>query len=514
MKKLTFLYLVCLSVMGFSQNLPFPQHYTYTAASIKPTNYTQSQLDSITKNFYDKWKAKYFRNSCNASQYFVWFGDEDSTINCVSEGQGYGMMIAAYMAGYDPDAKTIYDGLYNYYKAHLDSISFELMAWEQNTACIDTANADNATDGDMDIAYSLLLANKQWGSTGTINYLQEANKLIDSIMVFDINKHSHYTELGDWADTNKYPTDSTFDPAYYYATRPSDFMPDHFRAFQTATGDNRWANVINECYNIIDTIQTKNSPSTGLIPDFVVNLNNALKPASANFLEGPYDGEYNYNSCRVPWRLTTDYLVAGETRAKTSVDKINTWLKSSTSNTPSNINSGFYLNGSNLPGNNYSDPSFIAPFTVGAMTNSANQTWLNGVYDFLLTQSFDSNTYFPNTLTMLDLIVISGNYWPPYTISSGIQTSLCNDNSFNLYPNPAKNYITIESPQEEIGSGSRQEVVVSIEIYNLLGEKIYTSPITDNRSAITINISDIPSGVNVVEVKTEKGVEVKRFIKE
>ena len=145
-----------------------------------------------------------FRNTCNSGQYFVWFGDEDFTINCVSEGQGYGMMIAAYMAGYNPDAKTIYDGLYNYYRAHLDSISYELMAWEQNTACIDTSNADDATDGDMDIAYSLLLANKQWGSTGTINYLQEANKMIDSLMAFVINKHSHFTELGDWADTNNY----------------------------------------------------------------------------------------------------------------------------------------------------------------------------------------------------------------------------------------------------------------------------------------------------------------------
>jgi hypothetical protein len=48
----------------------------------------------------------------------------------------------------------------------------------------------------------------------------------------------------------------------------------------------------------------------------------------------------------------------------------------------------------------------------------------------------------------------------------------------------------------------------------LLGEKVYCSPFTDNRSPITINITDMPSGVYVVEVKTEKGIEVKKFVKE
>jgi len=328
-KSLTiFSVLFCLAVSA--QNLPFPQHYKYTSQSVKPSNYTQYQLDSVVTRFYDAWKARYFRNTCNSNQYFVWFGDEDSTINSVSEGQGYGMMIAAYMAGYDPNAKTIYDGLFNYYKSHLDSISFELMAWEQNTSCVDTSGADDATDGDMDIAYSLLLADKQWGSKGSINYLQEATKMIDSMMVYVVNKNEFSTELGDWAGHNMYPPDSSFNPADYYATRPSDFMPDHFRAFQNATNDTRWTKVLDECYSIINTIQTNNSPVTGLIPDFVVSCNTTPVPAAANFLEGPYDGEYNYNSCRVPWRLTTDYLISGEARAKTAVDKINSWIRSST----------------------------------------------------------------------------------------------------------------------------------------------------------------------------------------
>jgi len=499
MKKITFLYMICLSSLGFSQNLPFPQHFTYTAASIKPNNHTQAQLDSVVKGFYDQWKARYFRNTCTSNQYFVWFGDEDPTINCVSEGQGYGMMAAAYMAGYDPNAKTIYDGLYNYYKAHKDSISFELMAWEQNTSCVDTGGADDATDGDMDIAYSLLLADKQWGSSGSINYLQEGKNLIDSLMVYVVNHDKYSTELGDWVT----PTDT----ANFYATRPSDFMPDHFRAFQTATSDAKWNNVINECYTVINTIQTNNSPATGLISDFVVTCDKTPKPAPANFLEGPYDGDYNYNSCRVPWRLTTDYLVAGEARAKTAVDKINTWIKSSTSNNPSNINSGFYLNGTNLPGNNYSDPSFIAPFMTGAMTNSANQTWLNGTYDFLLTQSFTSNTYFPNTLTMLNLIVASGNYWPPYAIT-GVQNQVADDFTFSIYPNPAKDNIITS-----FENNKSQNVTIAIK--NILGQIIVTLSIgtlNNGKHQYPINISQLLNGIYFITLSSDNLSETKKLI--
>jgi len=56
--------------------------------------------------------------------------------------------------------------------------------------------------------------------------------------------------------------------------------------------------------------------------------------------------------------------------------------------------------------------------------------------------------------------------------------------------------------------------VNSIEIYNLLGEKIYNFPIADNRSLITINVADLTSGVYFIKAITEKGEVVKKIIKE
>lgn len=479
---------VCMNLR--SQNLPFPQHYTYMQGSIKPSNHTQTQMDNDVTSFYNSWKAQYFKNNCGTNQYYVWFGDEDTSAICVSEGQGYGMLIAAYMAGYDANAKTIFDGLYNFYKAHPSSINNNLMAWQQGTSCNDINGVDAATDGDMDIAYALLLADKQWGSSGAINYLQTANDIINAIMSSEINPLTYSITFGDWVSSSDIE---------YYATRPSDFMPDHFRAFYISTSDNKWNTVIDECYAVVNTIQANNSPLTGLIPDFVVNCNTTPVPATANFFESPYDGEYYYNSCRVPWRLATDYLIAGEIRSLTAVNKINTWIENNTSSNPANVKAGYTLNGGNISGNNYDDPSFIGPFAVGAMLDSANQSWLNGMYDHLITQNLADNTYFGNTLKMLCLIVLSGNYWPPYTVSD---INDFHDNfRINIFPNPATDNITIIIPEKAI-----------VDILNIEGQLLKS--INAEEVQTNIDISSLASGMYFVKVKSIEGIAVKKFIKQ
>ena len=69
-----------------------------------------------------------------------------------------------------------------------------------------------------------------------------------------------------------------------------------------------------------------------------------------------------------------------------------------------------------------------------------------------------------------------------------------------LFPNPAINNLTIESPQSAV-----------IEITNIQGQLIKTLIATGSKTSI--DISAFPSGVYVVEMKTEKGVAVKKFVK-
>jgi hypothetical protein len=142
--------------------VPFGSHpHPYASGTIKPAH-SQAQLDQAVKDFYDTWKGLYLGDGCGGGRYLVLTGMANS--KTVSEAHGYGMLLAAYMAGYDSEAKTIFDGMYKYYLAHQSVNTPFLMAWSQDSACNNNQGPDSATDGDLDIAYALLLADKQWGS--------------------------------------------------------------------------------------------------------------------------------------------------------------------------------------------------------------------------------------------------------------------------------------------------------------------------------------------------------------
>ena len=132
----------------------------------------------------------------------------------------------------------------------------------------------------------------------------------------DVNQ-SQWTRLGDWATSGIFDT----------ATRPSDFMLNHMKAFRAATGDARWDNVINKTYTIINSIYNGYSSNTGLLPDFVV-MSGELSACRSGIPGGANDGKYYYNSSRTPWRITTDFLMTGDTRALNQLNKMNTFIKS------------------------------------------------------------------------------------------------------------------------------------------------------------------------------------------
>jgi len=395
-----------------AQNFPFPQHVTYTAGTIKPTP-PQATLDQTTKTFYDAWKARYLVNGCQSNHYYVYysidFTPEPPDAITVSEAHGYGMVILALMAGYDTNAQIYFDGMYRYFTNHQSTITPYLMGWQQVAGCVaePTGGSDSATDGDLDIAYALLLADRQWGSSGTINYLAEARKVMAAVMKGEINTNTWSVRVGDWATSG---TSQGY--AWSTGTRASDFMVDHFRAYQIFSGNTNWSRVVDKCYGIIATIQTNHSPGTGLVPDFIVNVNTTPIPAPANWLEGTTDRDYGYNSCRVPWRLATDYLINGDPRAKAAVDKINSWIQGKTTGNPNNIRDGYSItNGTTLGSGN--DLAFAAPFAVGAMVNATNQLWLDKLWTNVTSKTVSEGLYFGNTIKMIDLIVLSGNWWTP-----------------------------------------------------------------------------------------------------
>jgi endoglucanase len=383
-------------------HMPFPAHTKYTGNHIRPDNYSQSELDYQTGTFYQEWKGRYLRNDCTEGEYYINSGNGALT---VSEAHGYGMMILCFMAGYEINARLYFDGLYRYYKSHPSCVNDYLMDWQQ-LSCDDPAGPDDgsASDGDIDIAFSLLLAHKQWGSEGTIKYLAEAKNIISAIMQDEINPDTRTVKLGDWSNAE--------DPDYYYGTRTSDFITSHFRAFSLATGNTGWNLVIDECYDLVGHIQETQSPASGLVPDFIINTNSTPVPAGQNYLEDVHDGDYYYNACRFPWRIGTDFLISGDNRAKQALARINSWLIGSTSGEINAISNGYMLDGT--PVYNWHDATFIGPFAVGAMSDTSHQDWLNNLYEELVTNNdIADGDYYSNTIKLLSMITISENYWNP-----------------------------------------------------------------------------------------------------
>jgi endo-1,4-beta-D-glucanase Y len=268
---------------------------------------------------------------------------------------------------------------------------------------IDGAESGSATDGDMDVAFALLLADKQWGSGGNVKYLAEAKKVIAAIKGKEMNPQTKLPLLAD---------DIAAGDPMYFTTRPSDFMLDHFRSFAKATGEMFWMQSVDGIHTLVGSLQMKYAPVTGLIPDFVVKTDMTAEPAPPSWPadEGKTTGEYYYNSCRVPWRLATDFVVSGDTRAKTALKKINDWIKMSSMGLPGNIMDGYKLDGTKGSDVTGPDLSFTAPFAVAAITDT-DQMWVDATWASVNRAILE--LYFGDSIKMLSMIVISGNWWAP-----------------------------------------------------------------------------------------------------
>jgi endo-1,4-beta-D-glucanase Y len=349
---------------------------------------------------YNKWKTNFL---VSAGSYGLAV-KANADYPYVAEGQGYGMELTVLMAGADPSAQSSFDGILKYVLAHPSSINPDLHASEQNSSFVSVDGSDSATDGDLSIAYALLQADKQWGSAGTYNYKSLAITRINAIKASEMDPKTFLPTLGDW-DT---PGDSL-----YNSTRPSDLMIDHFRAFQAATNDPFWGSAVTAAQNLVTQEQNTYAPTTGLIADFVVHTNTTPQPAPANFLEGSTDGQYSYNSVRVPWHLGVDAVVYGDATSKAQTQKITAWFRSKTGDNPSKVVSGYKLDGT--PVVSYLDPEFVATLGPAAMGDPANQAWLDKIWAYTVAQSQTSaaNSYYSASLMLQSMIVMSGNYWAP-----------------------------------------------------------------------------------------------------
>ncbi|GGP58132.1 glycosyl hydrolase family 8 [Streptomyces melanogenes] len=388
------------SVAAAGPAVPFGSHqFPYTAGTLKPSG-TQATVDQQVVTTYKAWKSAFVRQNCGNGWYQVLSPDADHPY--VAEGQGYGMVVTALMAGADPDAKKIFDGLVKYTLAHPSVNNSALLAAEQDSSCKSVDGSDSATDGDLDVAYGLLLADKQWGSGGPYDYKELAVKHIAGIKKSEVNATTHLMLLGDWSGSGE---------SHHWITRSSDWLIDHFRAFRTATGDSAWDTVRTAHQSLITSQQSKYAASTGLLADFVVTTNSTPKPAPGKVLESSHDGDFGWNACRDPWRIATDAVTSGDAASLASARKLNGWIKAKTGGDPNKIGTGYHLNGSAFESGK--DMAFTAPFAVAALTDPGSQAWLDALWGKLAATPVDPKLYYGASVQLQSMIVASGNYWVP-----------------------------------------------------------------------------------------------------
>ncbi|MDP5091700.1 MAG: Ig-like domain-containing protein, partial [Polaribacter sp.] len=93
------------------------------------------------------------------------------------------------------------------------------------------------------------------------------------------------------------------------------------------------------------------------------------------------------------------------------------------------------------------------------------------------------------------LTYVVGSNCAPLSVSDNIL-----EKDITLYPNPATNQVTIRSKSAE---------VIRVELYSTLGTLV--KKVSNNKAPI--NIEEISSGLYLVKIYTEKGIVMKRFLK-
>jgi hypothetical protein len=371
---------------------------TYPMGSIRPSG-SQASLDAAVKAAYDKWKAAYVTSACGGT--VVKSTGETNQVTS-SPALGLGMIITAMMAGHDPEAQKLYDGMLavarkfpSYLAGHGGLLCYAVV---NPNACARAMDCDSTTDGDLDFGFALTLGNAQWGNGGAVKYGDEAGKTIPAIKMYDFTA-AKLPLLGDWGSLPGEP------PMWKTTTKPPYYMLGHLRAFAKQSNDMFWMEAIEA---IQTSISTKANATTGLLPVILIN-GTTLPMPTQKVISDTDAGSYAGDAGSIPFRLAADVIASNDMRSKMALAKINAWIKTATGGDPSKIVDGYRLDG--MPFGGAGTMAFVGPFGAAAVFDSANQAWLDAIWK--LAAAAPPKDQATDGINLLSMLVMSGNWWNP-----------------------------------------------------------------------------------------------------
>jgi endo-1,4-beta-D-glucanase Y len=446
----------------YCQTQPFPANKVFGYGLMATNRNSQDALES-----YNTWKDN-FIEACTNNRFRVKF---DNSTQTVSEGIGYGMLLTAYKGD-----QTIFDGLWNYYKDNRNSNG--VMNWKIN-GCSGTIGDNGATDAELDVAMALIVADYQWGSTGTINYKTDATALISIIKNKEIEANTFVIKPGDVFGGSS-------------LTNPSYLAPAYCKTFGTYTNDTAyWNKVATKCYTILNANLTQNNAVGGLVSDWCQASGAYSSEASGYANQGK---TYTYDAARTPWRIATDYVWYGNNDAKTYSKKTSDFVRTTLGGT-ANIKDGYNQNGTVI--GQWHNATFVGAFAAAAM-GGENQTHLDNSYADLKNLN-EPNNYFNHTLKTLYLFLLNGNFYLPPTVV--LSNNQFNDSSLNVsvFPNPNSGEFTINTPIES-----------QIKVFDAQGKIILIKTVKTNSTILNLNKK--ASGFYFIQIEHDGKKEVKKVI--
>ena len=149
---------------------------------------------------------------------------------------------------------------------------------------------------------------------------------------------------------------------------------------------------------------------------------------------------------------------------------------------------------------------------VGSDLQSNITTGNHWYYNNVIITGAISQVYTPTVTGNYYSIVTDGNGCISdtsnviYIVITGIYNFSDNNCCFEIYPNPANDNITIENNS----IANIKDVMISI--CNIQGKLLLQQPMLQTK--VNIDVSSFAEGMYFIEMKTEKGIKVKKFIKE
>lgn len=367
-----------------SGKFPFPQN-VFSPRCTYPMN--RDPADAVKA--YERWKREIVVSDGAGGFLRTRRPDSPGAVvnSTVSEGIAYGMILSMVMG----DQPT-FDALWKYSQLHKNGNG--LMNWYIGPNG-ETLDGGGATDSDEDIAWALVMADRQWGGSGTIGepYIEAAKRQIEAIWDHEVD----HTRDDFLLPGDSWGSNVLFNPSY--------FAPNQYRIFAEVTGNTGWNRVIDTGYTVLDKCLSAQlgNEENGLAPAW-------CKPDGSLANDQPKN--YQYDSARVPFRIGQDYCYSGEPRAKAYLAKISKFF--------SDIGAANITDGYDLDGKPHPDPDskpdgpksavFIGSAAVGAMHDPQYSKLAEEGYALVATgELLARSTYYNLSWTALSLLMLSGN---------------------------------------------------------------------------------------------------------